>query len=524
VRRRLVLFLLLSVALPLSLLTASGDLLQYPRSVQKALEAAGPNHGELEKVLLHYAAQSDTLKFKAACFLIGNMEGHSYVTYALTDTLSRTIPFNAPAFPTYEALQSSFDSLEKKHGPLDFKKASSLEDLNEIDAAFLMDHIDWAFRAWREKPWARRLSFDQFCEYVLPYRGSNEPLENWRQTFWDKYRDIAREMKDSTDSVEAARRINNDIKTWFTFDRRYYYHPTDQGASEMMLSGMGRCEDMTNLTIFAMRANGLAVTSDYTPAWANAGNNHAWNAIILPDGTVIPFMGAEANPGEYHLANKLAKVYRKTFGIQSSCLFFQPRKQDSLPGWLAGKSFVDVTSSYVPVSDVSIRLGKPAPDSVDIAYLCVFNSGEWRAMQWGRIVNDSVTFRDMGRGIVYLPALYLNKKLVPFGSPIILGDDGSVRDLVPDTASASSLRLSTITMKELVVSTDGIAKAPITPGRAYELFYWDNDWKSAGKATAGDTPLSFDKVPAGALYWLVADSSDREERIFTVESGAQVWW
>lgn len=37
---------------------------------------------------------------------------------------------------------------------------------------------------------------------------------------------------------------------------------------------------MTNLAIFAMRANGLAVTSDYTPFWADSSNNHAWNAIL----------------------------------------------------------------------------------------------------------------------------------------------------------------------------------------------------------------------------------------------------
>ena len=83
---------------------------------------------------------------------------------------------------------------------------------------------------------------------------------------------------------------------------------------------------MTNLTIYAMRANGLAVTSDYTPYWANSGNNHAWNAIVTPGGEVIPFMGAESNPGKYHLANKVAKVYRKTFGKQKANLAFQQRK------------------------------------------------------------------------------------------------------------------------------------------------------------------------------------------------------
>jgi hypothetical protein len=95
---------------------------------------------------------------------------------------------------------------------------------------------------------------------------------------------------------------------------------------------------MTNLAIYAMRANGLAVASDYTPHWANTGNNHAWNAIITPEGEVIPFMGAEANPGEYELANKLAKAYRKMYAQQTNNLAFQEKKEESVPGWLNGKS------------------------------------------------------------------------------------------------------------------------------------------------------------------------------------------
>ena len=185
-----------------------------------------------------------------------------------------------------------------------------------ITAEFLIAQIDYAFKAWREKPWAQNMSWEDFRDYVLPYRGSNEPLESWRQAFWDKYAGLESRMTDPTDPVEAARLINEDIKSWFGFDPRYYYHPTDQGLEEMLESHLGRCEDMTNVTIYAMRANGIGVTSDYTPYWANCGNNHAWNAIVTGDGRVIPFMGAEANPGEYQLANMAAKVYRKTFAAQ----------------------------------------------------------------------------------------------------------------------------------------------------------------------------------------------------------------
>ncbi|MCX6825655.1 MAG: hypothetical protein NTV06_00095, partial [candidate division Zixibacteria bacterium] len=164
--------------------------ISYPPEVASALIAAGDNHHKLEKVLSHYSKERDSLKFRAACYLIANMEGHSYVTYKLCDTTGAEVPFNALCYSDYNILIAAFDSLEIQKGILDFKRKEIFDDLKSVKSDFLIKHIDYAFRAWQEKPWARQLSFDQFCRYILPYRGSNEPLELWRKYFWDKYRGL----------------------------------------------------------------------------------------------------------------------------------------------------------------------------------------------------------------------------------------------------------------------------------------------------------------------------------------------
>lgn len=498
---------------------------EYPSEVMVALEAADDNRVELEKVLAHYASDADSLKLQAAYFLITNMEGHSYVTYVLCDSTGAEIPFNVLDYPDFDSLMVALDSLEVLHGEMDFQKKETVEDAKSVSADFLINQIDYAFLAWREKPWAKQLSFEQFCEYVLPYRGSNEPLEPWRKVFWEKYRGIEQEVADTSDPVQVAALINDDLKSWFRFDPRYYLHPTDQGLAEMLDQRLGRCEDMTNLTIYAMRANGLAVTSDYTPYWANSGNNHAWNAIVAADGRAIPFMGAEANPGTYHLANKFAKVYRKMFAQQKGNLIFQERKQSDVPRWLSGKNYVDVTKDYTSVVDVRVEFDRPVPDSVDIAYICVFNSGEWQPIHWGRIKGAATVFDDMAPDIVYLPALYIDEKIVPFGWPFVLAANGSRCELRPDAEKMISIGLISTTKRQQEVSTDGIAKTYLKTGETYELFCWREDWQSLGsKSAAGNEPLVFDNVPAGCLYWLVEKGSDREERIFTIEEGQQVWW
>ena len=498
--------------------------IHYPTDVEKSLEASEANRKELEVVLDYFASWNDTLKIKAAYYLIGNMQNHCYAIFGLFDSTGRKIEFDATAYKTFEDLENGFDSLQTLFGELDFKRDTLVYDLQIVEADFLINQIDFAFQAWRTKPWAAGLSFANFLEYVLPYRGSNEPLEPWREYFWEKYRALDTLIQDVTDPIEAAKFVNDDIKTWFAFDPRYYYHPTDQGLAEMLKSHYGRCEDMTNLTIYGMRTIGLAVTSDYTPYWANAGGNHAWNALVLKNDEVIPFMGAESNPGDYHLPNKMAKVYRKMYAEQTGNLAFQKNKQEKVPGWLAGKSYIDVTLSYTNACDVVVNFEKAVPDSVDYAYLCVFNSGEWQAIDWGKIIGDSARFSKIGVGIAYLPALYLNEEIVPYGSPFILQDDCTMEYLKADLARARMIDLTSTTQRKLEVATDGVHKQPLQTGVEYELFYWLDQWQSVGKQKADKQGLSFANVPEGCLYWLVTDSSDKDERIFTLDNGLQIWW
>jgi hypothetical protein len=510
------------------ILAASSAQAEPPAEVTAVIKAAGDNGAELQKVIDHYQTSGDSLKLAAAFFLIGNMEGHGYATYALKDTAGEEVSFDVSIFPNYDSLTTTFASMENEHGVLDFEKNELQPDIETISAEYLIDQIDLAFRAWRERPWAKYLTFDDFCQYVLPYRGSNEPLEQWRSVLFEKYANIADRMTDPTDPMEAASLINDDIMTYFTFDPRYYYHPTDLGLAEMLETGVGRCEDMTNITIYALRANGLAVTSDYTPAWADAGNNHAWNAILTPDG-LIPFMGAEASPGKYNLGHRPAKVYRKTFSHQKQNLVFQDHKQEKVPRWLGGKSYRDVTPDYSHTIDriisIPVTLDQTPPDSVDIAYLCVFNSGEWAPIDWGRIDGNKAMFQHLGGDLLYLPALYLNEEVAPFGAPFANIGESENRLFIPDADSKITLRLTSTTRRKQETSTDGIEKSFLKPGVEYELMCWtEGDWQSLGKATATDQPLTFDNVPSSALYWLVAEGSDRDERPFSIEDGKQRWW
>ncbi|MEA3287993.1 MAG: transglutaminase-like domain-containing protein [Candidatus Marinimicrobia bacterium] len=496
---------------------------QPPIAIPEYLELAEDNQIEIQKALDHYQSDPEPQKLQALEFLLEHMSGHSYVAVELYDSLDQVVPFCVTDFPDYKTMVAGMDSVEVNIGELHFDRSVTQKDLETITAEFLIENIDWSFRAWQELPWASNLTFSEFTNYVLPYRGSNEPIESFRPLFWHRYAQSLMDSAIGDDPVKAATLINQELKEWFRFDERYYRHPTDQGVQEMMEMKLGRCEDMTNLAISAMRANGIAVTSDYTPYWANSGNNHAWNAVLSKDKQIIPFMGCEADPGAYRLWNKLAKVYRKMYADQPENLTFQLEEWEKVPRWLSGKSYLDVTADYVDVSDVTLELDS-IPDSTRFAYLCVFNSGEWSAIHWSKIKNNQVTFTDMGRDIAYLPVYFVNDDLIPASAPFILDLEG---DLIILDASQGTpdqhIQLISTTKRKLAVSTDGIVETFFTEETEYEMFVWQDEWVSVGKAISKDSPLIF-SVPENGLYWLVETDSRQQERIFTWENGEQVWW
>ncbi len=150
-------------------------------SIEKTLSIAGNNSKELIKVIKHYRNSGDEEKLAAAEFLIANMPGHySYADnevlpyyYSTVDSILETMAGLPP--------RTVCDSINAFASRLDFSKLKIVEDATVVTAGFLIDNIDTAFRQWRQGQWVRHLTFDEFCEYLLPYKAYEfQPLQEWR--------------------------------------------------------------------------------------------------------------------------------------------------------------------------------------------------------------------------------------------------------------------------------------------------------------------------------------------------------
>lgn len=471
-----------------------------PPDVEAALQKAKENRPELEKVLAHYA--HDEAKLAAARFLIANMEGHGYVVFGLFDKDGNEIPFDALACKNFAEAQAAYDALEKEHGTLTDKRKTFTPDLEAIKGDFLIEDIEVAFAAWREDPWAKKIPFEVFLETILPYRGSEEPLVPWRRACRERLKGVYRSL-DTETPEKACRAVLAAASKWIGFDEIYYLHPTDQGYDEMCRTKLGRCEDISNMMLYAARASSTLCATDYTPAWADRDNNHAWEVVLDGHGH-----------GKAPLSYRAAKVYRKTYSIQRDSL--GAIKGDAeVPRWLSNTHYRDVTHEYLDTSDVTVNVtGRSDP----FAYLCVFNGGEWTAIHWAPVHGDNALFTAMGRGVAYLPAWYDGKDLLPAGPPFLLLEDGTTTPL-PGTGPATMFAAAATGPQKLRPDTQ-----PVALGKTYELHRWDGRWKKVGEGVAGEGALRFDGVPADGLYWLTEPGGRKLERIFTIEGGKQCWW
>ena len=156
-------------------------------NLERALELAGKNRIELEKVLEHYGKDpADNLKLRAAQFLIENMDSYSFVTSpgieAYYHTLDSIFSLNGDDELTEE--QEVLLSQMRNPNPLLFK---TIPDLQYVSAEFLIDNIDRAFEAWKS-PFAKEMNFDDFCEYLLPYKaGATDHPDFWRSVYKDTF-------------------------------------------------------------------------------------------------------------------------------------------------------------------------------------------------------------------------------------------------------------------------------------------------------------------------------------------------
>lgn len=411
-----------SIIFIIAILLLSGCINFNNRQLELALQTAGSNRQELEKVMQHY--KGDKQKENAARFLIQNMLGKYYLEGDKIDQFHHFID------SVYQIEQEEYDqqTINKTYRTNNNLQRSSFKqqtDLQQLNADFLITQIDAAFLAW-QKPWNKHLSFEDFCEWILPYRIGNELPETWREQYYNTFSGLL------TDSISTAHdacvAINNELIKLPIHIFTDFPKPADIKPSSLIHIKFGLCGDYTHLAVYAMRSVGIPVSTGVIPHWGRRNNNHSFNLLYCEDGKYYDFAGGEQNPGD-HLRRfeDIPKVYQKTFSVQQNSLIMTNTSKEEIPTFFKNPFMKDITEHFpfIHPQTVSIPLTKGNTHK-QYAYLCVFDPQGWFPVDWGRISNKTVTFNHIGPDIIYQVASYENNSLRPLSSPFAVDSTGEI--------------------------------------------------------------------------------------------------
>ena len=397
------------IAILLCVLAVSCRMHSASSELEETLSQAGSNRGELFQVLAHYE-EEDSLKLRAAQFLLENMAWKAYTTgrvveeyFAFMDSVFRT------GHKSEEELPLIYGQYERQARYLKEKLVIAL-DARTLTADYLIRNIDEAFAVWH-RPWNRHLSFDEFCEWILPYRVSGEVPEEWRTLYRERFEPLLQ-----SDTIRTARQactvINNELMKYSICIPESSVLPVTLPSRLLMNIKFGLCGDYANLAVFAMRSAGIPVGIETVPYWGRGNGRHTFNVVYDNDSTFHDFSGAEQNPDEHliRFCHEMPKVYRRTFGKQPSSLAMQRGTQDvptfsRIPVWRMLPATIRLLS---PVADITVPV--EGYSYRKFAYLCVYHPKQWIPVAWGRRQGDSVRFRNVCPNIVYHPALYADGK------------------------------------------------------------------------------------------------------------------
>jgi hypothetical protein len=441
------------------------------------------------------------------------MDIHSSSDYYWENESGNKIKYNELDYPNFDAAVKAFEAV-KLQNPNLHPKAILHSDLETIKGDYLINNLEKAFASWKTSTF-KNTSFEDFCEYILPYRISVEPIQDWRTTYNSKFSWIINKIE-TIGFTESLPYVTDEANSWFTntWSSGGRKEPLPRlGSMQLLLRKQGPCEDLADLGVFTMRSIGIPATVDFVPFWATTRGGHAMNTFFDINNKSIHF---DYGTKEYNekLRREPAKVLRITYSKQKQTLASFEEQNNIPKGYLREQNYIDVTQEYWKTIDVNCLL-YPNQHPSKTVYACTFNGLKWQPFWWAKVQENKANFNQICQGTVILPQYYSNNTMIPAAAPILVNDT-ETRTLTPDLKQLQDLTISSVANYLI-----------LKPNVNYKLLYWNDAWQLIDTITATETTesLLFHKVPKNALLLLLSSDSKGLERPFIVnDKGERTWY
>ena len=416
-----------------------------PIMVCSTMSASQGHREKYTGVLRHYSQNaSDSLKYKAALFVIDNMEGHCSPEGKAMDSFISHIRTMKKAKGIRE-LQTAWNSSLREG------RVEIVPDSMVVTDEFLINDIDNAYNSWQQSQWKDSITFSLFCRYILPYRINDEHFGgNWRESLRKQYAAV---IEGVSDMRKAFAIVRDTVFNVIALSNSYCNYNLDPLTCNIV--GRAECSQRCILLVAVLRALGIPAAIDGTPMWADYSNKgHAWAAMIMSNGDTytvfekdkeakrlnpvdasqfMPRYKTWENDGFPYIikASKTpVKIYRMCYNRCN-----EVGEYDAL--WLKSSFIEDVSAEYGLVADITIKT-----DIVSPVYLCAYMSGrDWMPVAKAFPESGFVTFPNVGRGSVCVPIAIVDGRKMVLSCPFLVGDNGVERWYTPSPTDTRTITI-----------------------------------------------------------------------------------
>ena len=419
-----------------------------------ALKAAGENKSELKAVLKHYrTVDKDPEKLKAAKYLIANMPAH--YSYRDTAAINRYYSKALQILGTGPSPDWQRDTL-RQISDTEFAGLGRdiISDVQVMTADYLIYSIDHAFKQWKTQPWAKHLSYEEFRDWILPYKVTEyQSLDAWRDTLSIHYSDSIKTVADPNDQRNtiygAIEIVRNELHSKLSeIGHRVIWE--DRGSIPMRSAATwvrmtyGSCNDYVTMGTAVFRSMGFPAAVDQIHSWGRNNEGHSWYVFFDDRGKEQATINSLIMPAgmQFYPYERIPKVWRNTYTINRDALNYCNTAKYIYSYDICRQ---DVTGHYNLTSDIAIEIDKDEIKKlkdrqyVYIAMATNSNGPQWRILDFGKLKKGKACFNNMGRNILYIALGYDGSGLVPICNPFILQKDGKI-DFIDNSGDNQTIK------------------------------------------------------------------------------------
>lgn len=418
-------------------------------NLHDALDSAGPNRVELEKVLNHYRlVDRNEEKMLAARYIIENLPAHySYASNEIYDYYRYAERILDDKSLTPEQQRDSLlieTNLKYRH-----LTGVTVPDAQIIRSDYLIDNIDKSYNQWKTCPWASQLSFNGYLEWLLPYKATElQELDHWRDTmsahFGNGLREPVKNDVEYNTTMGVADMLRNEA---YNRLKRYGLYTTSGlpllEASLQVHQTFGNIADYALTSVLIFRSAGIPAVLDETPVGPRNVAATKWYVVLSDRGEELASEWDLSTiiGGGFFPYERGPKVFRNTYIINEDRLRYMNRAKYRYPFELAK---TDVTSKYFLTSDIQLPLERQQRRKLKDRYVYIASAvrdsvNPWRIVDFGMVKHGKACFKDMGREVLYSVMGYDGTSLVQLTDPFILHKNGKIEYLNTEDINSTDL-------------------------------------------------------------------------------------